>query len=455
MDSSDPLKLSSMAPELPPDLLQSRPGLPCPPRTPLWHDDPNVPYTLSTHIIDAAPLRTFPQITSLDDVLMPAYNQMLASNLDTKGRQKVAKEQVRLMLKWRREHEEARDAQNTTGFERHLWVCLNRYVKKDLDKVPRKAKGLTLFFVHALGPNKETWEPTIMRLVKSGAGRDVEEIWVWESVDTGDSALLNSGKLNQLPDWYDGARDVIHFFTHYLPSRVTSDELPVHLPRVSAAEFQDRQSLGFAERKIIGIGHSFGGNVCARTCYSYPQCFSALVMVDPGIIKLNDPTLRPTLTFMAQGAFARKNYWTSREDALSTHKKSPFFGVWHPEALRMFIEGGLYRPSSSEERVYLKIHPILEALAYTNGIEKSEDMYAKFPSLDEKVYIKFVMPDKKKGGGLAGSESSDRLVKLRPKNTSNVNILGSNHMIPLEKPDELAREIADTIEIVCGTSAKM
>lgn len=37
-----------------------------------------------------------------------------------------------------------------------------------------------------------------MRLVKSPAGRDIEEIWTWESVDTGDSALLNLGKLNQL-----------------------------------------------------------------------------------------------------------------------------------------------------------------------------------------------------------------------------------------------------------------
>lgn len=120
-----------------------------------------------------------------------------------------------------------------------------------------------------------------MRLVKSPAGRDIEEIWTWESVDTGDSALLNSGKLNQLceflntinpsrtandwieiaADWYDGARDMIHFLLHYMPSRILSDELPVHLPRISAAEFEDRGHQGFSERQIIGIGHSYGGNV--------------------------------------------------------------------------------------------------------------------------------------------------------------------------------------------------
>lgn len=80
------------------------------------------------------------------------------------------------------------------------------------------------------------------------------------------------------------------------------------------------------------------------------------------------------------------------------HKKSAFFGAWHPDALNLFIECGLYTPSGSDA-VHLKTHPVLEALAYTNGIEPSEDMYAKAPSLDEKVYIKWVMPDRKKGGG--------------------------------------------------------
>ncbi|KAJ4486358.1 Alpha/beta hydrolase family-domain-containing protein [Lentinula aciculospora] len=420
-----------MAPELPPDILENRPGLPSTPRTPLWHDDPDVPYTLSTHIVDAAPLRTFPQIEKLNEVSMPAYAHMQSSNLDTKGRQKVAKEQVGLMLSWRREQEEARRNQSTPGYERRLWLCLNRYVKRSLDRTPRRAKGLTLMFAHALGINKETWEPVIMRLVNSRAGCDIEEIWVWESVDTGDSALLNTGNLNQLPDWYDGARDTLHFLLHYMPSRITSDKLPVHLPRVSFAEFEERGSRGFSERQIIAIGHSYGGNNHARACFSYPQCFSALVLVDPGIVKLNDPTLRPTLTYMAQGSYARRDSWKSRDEALSLHKKSAFFGVWHPDSLKLYIECGLYSPPGSDT-VHLKTHPVLEALAYTNGIEASEDMYDKTPSLDEKVYIKWVMPDRAKG-----PESSERLVKLRPRYTSRVNIAGAAHMIPLEKPDEL------------------
>lgn len=122
-------------------------------------------------------------------------------------------------------------------------------------------------------------EPLILSLLKSRAGHDVEEVWVWESVDNGDSALLNAGKLNQLcecwarhrtihidtsahlADWYDGARDVLHFLLHYIPSEVVSDELPVYLPRISPIEFEDRLHRGFSERHIIASGHSFGGNI--------------------------------------------------------------------------------------------------------------------------------------------------------------------------------------------------
>lgn len=92
---------------------------------------------------------------------MPTYARMQAANLDTKGRQKVAQEQVGLMLSWRREQEEARRVQGTPGYERRLWLCLNRYVKKDLDRVPRKTKGLTLIFAHALGTNKEVRNLTL------------------------------------------------------------------------------------------------------------------------------------------------------------------------------------------------------------------------------------------------------------------------------------------------------
>ncbi|KAF5370536.1 hypothetical protein D9757_010121 [Collybiopsis confluens] len=453
MQASDPLRLDAMAPELPPEILNHLPDLPSPPRNPLWHDDPSVPYTLSTHIIDAAPFRTCPELKSIQQESMVAHDEMIQKKLDPKGRQKMAKENVGKMYDWRIQLDESRRAKGgkLDFYERRLWNSLNRYVKKELHGSPRrKKKGLTLVFAHPIGCNKETWEPLILELLKTPAGRDIEEIWSWEAVDTGDSALLNEGRLNQLSDWYDSARDFIHFLLHYMPSTLNSDVLPIHLPRVSSAEFEGRIHRGYSDRRIIAIGHSFGGNVCARSCLTYPQLFSALVLADPGIVQRNHPTLKRTITFLAQFGFSRDNSWKSRlktcklsnsEEAFKSLQKSPFFAAWRPDAFKVYVETGLYSvPETGQVR--LKMHPVYEALTNINAKETSEDMYEKLPMLDKNVYIKWVMPDPKKGGGIGGvPELSAKLVKERPGNTSSINLLGTAHMIPMEKPDEMEEPI--------------
>ncbi|KAF9068028.1 Alpha/beta hydrolase fold-1 [Rhodocollybia butyracea] len=340
------------------------------------------------------------------------------------------------MWGWRKDFEDAGRARGKFDYyERRLWLVINRYVRKDLAESPHKTKGLTLLFGHATGVNKEAWEPTIMSLLKSRAGQDVEEIWVWDSVDSGDSALLNAGRLNQLSDWYDTARDIAHFLFHYMPSGVVSDGLPVHLPRIPVAEFNSRINRGFSERKIVAISHSFSGAAVGRVCSSYPQLFTAMVFIDPAMIKHDLPVLKPSLNHMAQGAFAREGIWKSRDEALASLQKSLFYGVWHPDARKLYVECAMY--PTEWGTIKLKMHPVWEALSYTNGKEPSGDMYERLPSLDGKIYIKWIMPDPKTGGGLGGNEASKLLVKRRPGRTSNVNILGAGHMIPQEKPKEV------------------
>ena len=47
------------------------------------------------------------------------------------------------------------DAEGKKGYERVLWICVNRYYRPDLDKQRENGKGLTLFFAHANGFSKE------------------------------------------------------------------------------------------------------------------------------------------------------------------------------------------------------------------------------------------------------------------------------------------------------------
>ncbi|KIK51863.1 hypothetical protein GYMLUDRAFT_251709 [Collybiopsis luxurians FD-317 M1] len=122
---------------------------------------------------------------------------------------------------------------------------------------------------------------------------------------------------------------------------------------------------------------------------------------------------------------------------------------------KIYVKSGLHSDPQSGE-VCSKMHPVYKALANINAKETSEDMYKKLPSLDGRVYIKWVMPDPKKGGGIGGvPKLSTELVKQRPGYTSCINLLDAAHMIPMEKPNEMACKITDTIQVIFGTSARM
>jgi surfactin synthase thioesterase subunit len=61
-------------------------------------------------------------------------------------------------------------------------------------------------------------------------------------------------------DASDGARDMLHFLSFYLPDRPTCDPLPTHLPRLADAIADSRIQHGIPERTIVAIGHSLGGS---------------------------------------------------------------------------------------------------------------------------------------------------------------------------------------------------
>lgn len=99
---------------------------------------------------------------------------------------------------------------------------------------------------------------------------DIDEIWTFEAVQHGDSALLNDKNLRDvcelfivpypvqmltrtqpIVDWHDHCRDILNFLLHYMPPDAYSGPVPMCLPAARKAD----QTL----RRVIGIGHSFGG----------------------------------------------------------------------------------------------------------------------------------------------------------------------------------------------------
>lgn len=106
----------------------------------------------------------------------------------------------------------------------------------------------------------------------------IEEVWALDSAQHGDSRLLNEGKLGVtcrfsytvckvkrltlmaiLVDWHDNARDILNFVTHYLPETFDPAALPTHLGRIPDEIAASRCGFGFSNRRVVAVGHSFGG----------------------------------------------------------------------------------------------------------------------------------------------------------------------------------------------------
>ena len=133
------------------------------------------------------------------------------------------------------------------------------------------------------------WEPTLVHLLKSltwssPPAFDIAEIWVWEAVNHGDAGLVNAHHLSGLcesfptyiylslhpliafnppfsvlDDWQDNARDILHFLLSYLPSSPSQNHLPTHLDRIPQSLTDHRERVGFQNRSLVAVGHSFGG----------------------------------------------------------------------------------------------------------------------------------------------------------------------------------------------------
>lgn len=198
-----PVHVIPLLPVYPPPFLPTPPELPSPPRSPAL--DTRVPYVLSTHIVPAAYLRTTPYV--------PTPPGPPEGAIKSERRQFLLKTRNEL-LQIRRSAAAKRQSGELEWCARLFWNCINRYVKKDLDQ-SLKSQGITLFFAHANGFPKEVslvslllmshllirpkiWEPTLQHLLSSPAGQLIDEVWSWESIQHGDSALLNADDLGAL-----------------------------------------------------------------------------------------------------------------------------------------------------------------------------------------------------------------------------------------------------------------
>ncbi|KAG1789198.1 Alpha/Beta hydrolase protein [Suillus plorans] len=394
------------------------PFLPFKPRS----DDLLGVYNISTHIIPGANPRITPDIPVPEPP--PRSSKRTGKDIKKLGLE-LMEQQARLV----------EDGYSAVANERLLWNCVNRYVKKDRD-VKVRTKGITLFLVHGAGFPKEIWETTLCYLLT--ACGVIDEIWSWEFVQHGDSALLNKHNLSGTFDWTDNARDIANFLINYMPEEVETS-LPIQLHRLPASIGESRQKSGFSSRTLVVVGHSFGGCSVTLTALHFPTLFSSMILLDAMIDTFQKYTWEHT-QYLVGATLLRRDQWPTREDALRSFKSSPMFSAWHPDVLRLYVDFGLYEDDSGGVR--LNTSPVHEALILANP-RVSLETWELMETLDEKIELLWILPGKPSQDVSMLVEDRKQRAWRRPANSSNIIFKSSSHLIPQEAPEELAQVIAN------------
>jgi pimeloyl-ACP methyl ester carboxylesterase len=174
---------------------------------------------------------------------------------------------------------------------------------------------------------------------------------------------------------------------------------------------------------------------------SYPALFSSLIMIDPVIIHPGSDQ-KYTIALI-RGALNRRDGWTSREEALKSFRSNPFFASWDPEVLNVYCKRGLYESPTGELK--LKTPGVQEAIVYLDT-RTSNEVFQRLIDLDKRIEIRWVMPDGSGSYEVGGAGHAPILCSRRLKNSSNIKIPHTTHLIPQEAPSALASEVGDFLK---------
>ncbi|PPR04917.1 hypothetical protein CVT24_007161 [Panaeolus cyanescens] len=171
------------------------------------------------------------------------------------------------------------------------------------------AQALTLVFLHSTSFHKETWEPALEDLFQCVIGQ---------------SGPNHGGSCEKYA-------------------------MAVHRFMTARPKLGNGQRVDFRTRKLVGIGHSLGGNAMVMLQRIQPTFdFSSLIIVEPMVSPEGGHHLYPLREKLVAGAAKRRDRWSSREEVSSYFKSLKATSQWDPRVLEKFINYGTHWRQESE-----------------------------------------------------------------------------------------------------------
>ncbi|GAA6013804.1 hypothetical protein JCM10207_008197 [Rhodosporidiobolus poonsookiae] len=354
--------------------------------------------------------------------------------------------------------------------QQQLYLAVNRYVPTRRSASAGKKTAVSLVVLHGNGMHKEIMEPVLRPLLdqlEAEGDVEVEEIWALDSVNQGDSELLNADVMGKGSNWLDYARDLLNFLLVYIDSPTLSSpsspgrpapllEPSAHTRAELLLNARAPQPAGtplpshrlFRNKRLVGIGHSFGGSILGLAATACPAVFSSVIILDPWLISKDFAGSVIDGGFFRSVAL-RRDSWTSREEAVKSLTSKGLFGIWDPEIVETFMRYGLR--DLPDGRVALKCSARIESLLYANAYGwQGTYLFRRLKEMDGSLPIHLILPSPK--ASINPPHQQAGFSELAAVSIERVN--KSHHLMPQCQPKRAAEVIARRIGETYGRRAE-
>jgi pimeloyl-ACP methyl ester carboxylesterase len=194
--------------------------------------------------------------------------------------------------------------------------------------------------------------------------------------------------------------------------------------------------------RLVGVGHSIGGYLIARSAALAPERFKHLVLIDPVILPPERYALFQQVSADLEAkdhpVSRRKNQWRDAQEMYDRFKERSPFNTWQPAVLRDYCDYAL-RPADKDALRQLACDPLNEAGIYLSQ-KGNEMILEELPKITTPVTLLRAPPGDDSQPNLSTSPTWPKLAAALP-DCQEVYLPDLNHFIPMQDPALVARYI--------------
>ena len=197
------------------------------------------------------------------------------------------------------------------------------------------------------------------------------------------------------------------------------------------------------ENKIIGMGHSIGGNIILRSAIEKPQYFSKIILLDPTLFTPPIIYLWKVSAFLKvqeilypwlKASLNRKMVYNNFEEIFNSYKNKDVFKLINDENLNIYIKS--ITELMDNKKLKINFSNLWEHQIYKTGL--FADMYI-WKNL-KKMNVPTLILKAEESTAFSNS-TVNKIKKMNSKNIKIKTIKNSSHLFPLEFPQLTSEEI--------------